>query len=314
MEAGLAVGRWDSQGGAVDEQMIKQVLSAKFGFDEFREGQEPVIRALMEGRSALAVFPTGGGKSLCYQLPALMLDGLTLVISPLIALMKDQVDALMARGISAARLDSTLEADELADLYQRLDAGEIRLLYVAPERLANEGFRMRIRKMKVAMVAVDEAHCISEWGHNFRPDYLKLAKFCRSLKVPLVLALTATATPKVAREIRKHFRISKEDHIQRSFHRKNLDLRVTPCAVDERKALLLERVEAVDGAAVVYVTRQETAEEVATFLKKSGISVQAYHAGLPAEFRSEARTEKIEGVLHGQPFQESISSGHVPTR
>ena len=289
MEAGLAVGRWDSQGGAVDEQMIKQVLSAKFGFDEFREGQEPVIRALMEGRSALAVFPTGGGKSLCYQLPALMLDGLTLVISPLIALMKDQVDALMARGISAARLDSTLEADELADLYQRLDAGEIRLLYVAPERLANEGFRMRIRKMKVAMVAVDEAHCISEWGHNFRPDYLKLAKFCRSLKVPLVLALTATATPKVAREIRKHFRISKEDHIQRSFHRKNLDLRVTPCAVDERKALLLERVEAVDGAAVVYVTRQETAEEVATFLKKSGVSVQAYHAGLPAEFRSEAQ-------------------------
>jgi len=274
---------------------MQQTLLDHFGFGTFREGQEPVIRALLEGRSALAVFPTGGGKSLCYQLPALMLDGLTLVISPLIALMKDQVDALTARGISAARLDSTLGPDELRELYEKLDHGHIKLLYIAPERLANEGFRQRIKRMQVAMVAIDEAHCISEWGHNFRPDYLKLAKFCRTLKVPRVLALTATATPKVAREIRKHFKIATADHIQLSFHRPNLDLRVTPCPAEERKPLLLERITAIDGAAVVYVTRQETAEEVATFLAKNGVSARAYHAGLPDEFRADAQSSFMTG-------------------
>lgn len=274
---------------------MQQTLREYFGFDAFRGGQEPVIRALLDGRSALAVFPTGGGKSLCYQLPALMLDGLTLVISPLIALMKDQVDALTARGISAARLDSTLDADELRELYARLETGGVKLLYIAPERLANEGFRQRVRRMNVAMVAIDEAHCISEWGHNFRPDYLKLAKFCRSLKVPRVLALTATATPKVVREIRKHFRIAAADSIQLSFHRPNLDLRVTPCTAGERKQLLLERLAAIAGAAVVYVTRQETAEEVATFLAKNGVSVRAYHAGLPDEFRSDAQRAFMAG-------------------
>jgi ATP-dependent DNA helicase RecQ len=272
-----------------------QTLRDHFGFDVFREGQGPVIRALLAGRPALAVFPTGGGKSLCYQLPALMLDGVTLVISPLIALMKDQVDALTARGIAAARLDSTLGPDELRELYRRLETGDVKLLYIAPERLANEGFRQRIKRMNVAMVAIDEAHCISEWGHNFRPDYLKLAKFCRALKVPRVLALTATATPKVAREIRKHFRIAGEDHIQLSFHRPNLDLRVTPCAAEERKPLLLERLNAIDGAAVVYVTRQETAEEVATFLVKNGVSARAYHAGLPDEFRADAQRAFMVG-------------------
>jgi ATP-dependent DNA helicase RecQ len=274
---------------------MHQTLRHCFGFEAFRGGQEPVIRALLDGRSALAVFPTGGGKSLCYQLPALMFDGLTLVISPLIALMKDQVDALTARGISAARLDSTLDADELLDLYGRLETGAVKLLYIAPERLANEGFRQRIRKMNVAMVAIDEAHCISEWGHNFRPDYLKLAKFCRAIKVPRVLALTATATPKVVREIRKHFRIAAADSIQLSFHRPNLDLRVTPCTAGERKQMLLERLNAVDGAAVVYVTRQETAEEVSTFLAKNGVSSRAYHAGLPNEFRVDAQQAFMAG-------------------
>jgi ATP-dependent DNA helicase RecQ len=275
--------------------MIHQTLRDVFGYPAYRDGQEPVIRALLDGRPALAVFPTGGGKSLCYQLPALLLDGLTLVVSPLIALMKDQVDALTARGVAAARLDSTLDAVELGKLHARLDAGEIKLLYIAPERLANEAFRKRIKRLNVAMVAIDEAHCISEWGHNFRPDYLKLARFCRSLKVSRVLALTATATPKVAREIRRHFKIAAADHIQLSFHRPNLDLRVTPCPASERKAILLERLNQIDGAAVVYVTRQETTEEVATFLVKQGVSAHAYHAGLPDEFRSEAQRAFMAG-------------------
>jgi ATP-dependent DNA helicase RecQ len=274
---------------------VLATLRAHFGHDAFREGQEPVVRALLEGRSALAVFPTGGGKSLCYQLPALLLDGLTLVISPLIALMRDQVDALAAKGISAARLDSTLDAGQLAEVYARLDAGTLKLLYVAPERFANEAFRQRLKRLPIQLAAIDEAHCISEWGHNFRPDYLKLAKICRRLKVPRVLCLTATATPKVARDIRKAFRIAAADHVQLSFHRANLDLRVTPCAAAERKNLLLEKLTAVDGPAVVYVTRQETAEEVATFLAKSGLSARAYHAGLPAEFRADAQNSFMAG-------------------
>lgn len=271
------------------------VLRNSFGHYGFRAGQESVVRALLDGRSALAVFPTGGGKSLCYQLPALMLDGLTLVVSPLIALMKDQVDTLNSKGIAAARLDSTLDADQIRDVYDRLESGTLKLLYIAPERFSNEVFRQRVKRLQVALVAIDEAHCISEWGHNFRPDYLKLAKICKRLKIPRVLCLTATATPKVAKDIRKAFRIASADHIQLSFHRPNLDLRVTPCAAVDRKPLLLEKLKSIDGSAVVYVTRQETAEEVATFLAKNGLSARAYHAGLPAEFRANAQSSFMMG-------------------
>ncbi len=275
--------------------LMLQVLRERFGHEAFREGQEPVIRALLEGRSALAVFPTGGGKSICYQLPALMMDGLTLVVSPLIALMKDQVDALRAKGIAAARWDSTLDVAALAELHRSLEEDAVKILYVAPERFSNEVFRKRLKSLRVALVAIDEAHCISEWGHNFRPDYLKLAKICRRLPQARVLALTATATPKVARDIRKQFRIATGDHVQLSFHRPNLYLRVTPCDAAKRKELLLEKLQAMDGAAIVYVTRQETAEEIATFMAKNGISARAYHAGLPAEFRADAQTAFMEG-------------------
>ena len=285
-----------SGSGGRETHDVLQTLRDHFGHDAFREGQEAVIRALLDGRSALAVFPTGGGKSLCYQLPALLLDGLTLVVSPLIALMKDQVDVLNARGIAAARLDSTLGVDELRDLYARLDSGAIRLLYIAPERFSNEAFRQRVKRLPIQLAAIDEAHCISEWGHNFRPDYLKLAKICRQLRIPRVLALTATATPKVAREIRRHFHIAAADHVQLSFHRPNLDLRVTPCTVAARKPLLLEKLTAVEGSAIVYVTRQETAEEVATFLAKNGHDARAYHAGLPDDCRAEAQGAFMAGT------------------
>ncbi|MES2475107.1 MAG: ATP-dependent DNA helicase RecQ [Verrucomicrobiota bacterium] len=279
------------------EADVHRTLRDAFGHKAFRGGQEAVVRALLDGRSALAVFPTGGGKSICYQLPALLLDGLTLVVSPLIALMKDQVDALNAKGIAAARLDSTLTAEEAAGVYESLESGSLKLLYVAPERFSNEAFRQRMKRLDVALVAIDEAHCISEWGHNFRPDYLKLATIFRRLKIPRVLALTATATPKVARDIRKAFRIATADHVQLSFHRPNLDLRVTPCAAAERKTMLLDKLTSVDGAAVVYVTRQETAEEVATFLGKNGLSARAYHAGLPAEFRADAQGKFMAGEV-----------------
>lgn len=269
-------------------------MKEKFGHGEFRAGQKEVVEGLLDGRSMLAVFPTGGGKSLCYQLPALMIEGVTLVISPLIALMKDQVDALRGKGIAAARLDSSLSQEEYGEVMDGLKSGSLKLLYVAPERLSNEGFRHRLRRLKIGMIAIDEAHCISEWGHNFRPDYLKLAKVCRDLKVPRVLCLTATATPSVSDDIRREFGISKKDHIQLSFHRDNLDLRVTPLKAGQRMEYLLKRLEEVEGAAVVYVTLQHTAESVATFLKRKGVAAQAYHAGLPPEFRAAAQ-EKFMG-------------------
>ena len=278
------------------QQPVLQTLRDHFGHDGFRAGQEAVIRALLDGRPVLAVFPTGGGKSLCYQLPALLLDGLTLVVSPLIALMKDQVDALTARGIAAARLDSTLGADALRDLHGRLESGSIKLLYIAPERFSNASFRRLVKRLPVRLVAIDEAHCISEWGHNFRPDYLKLAQICRRLRMPRVLALTATATPKVAREIRKHFRIAAADHVQLSFHRPNLDLRVTPCAAAGRQSLLLEKLTEIEGSVIVYVTRQETAEEVATFLAKNGHAARAYHAGLPDDCRAAVQGAFMAGI------------------
>lgn len=277
--------------------MLEKDLSKWFGHRVFRAGQREVVDGLLAGRSMLAVFPTGGGKSLCYQLPALLLDGVTLVISPLIALMKDQVDALSARGIEAARLDSTLSPEEYAEVMNRVKSGTLRLLYVAPERLANEGFRQQLSRMKLAMVAVDEAHCISEWGHNFRPDYLKLARLCRALKVPRVLCLTATATPAVAADVCREFGIAEQDHVRLSFHRSNLDLRVTPVSAPDRKRVLWERISGIDGPVVVYVTLQHTAEEVATYLQRQGVSAQAYHAGMPDEFRVAAQEKFMNGEV-----------------
>ncbi|QRO02531.1 RecQ family ATP-dependent DNA helicase [Archangium violaceum] len=268
-----------------------QVLHSVFGFPDFREGQEAVVSRLLESRSVLAVFPTGAGKSLCYQLPALMLEGVTLVISPLIALMKDQIDFLTRRGIPAARLDSTLGPEEIRQLYSDLRAGTLKLLYVAPERLANERFLQTLRRLRIAMLAVDEAHCISEWGHNFRPDYMKLASLARTLKVERVLALTATATPSVARDIAAAFDIAAGDVIQTGFHRPNLSLHVTPTqGGDERRELLLSRLRSRPrGPTIVYVTLQRTAEETADFLSGNGFAARAYHAGMEPEVRHQVQ-------------------------
>src|SRR5690606_3287122 len=191
----------------------RETLKNVFGFDSFREGQEAIIEQILNGNSALAVFPTGSGKSLCYQLPALLLPGLTIVISPLIALMKDQVDFLLRRSIKVARLDSTLTADETRQVYSDLKAGELKLRYVAPERISNERFFASIENVRISLMVIDEAHCISEWGHNFRPEYLKLAIAAKKLKVERVLALTATATPSVVEDIRREFEIPPEAYV-----------------------------------------------------------------------------------------------------
>ncbi|MGI9189343.1 MAG: RecQ family ATP-dependent DNA helicase [Longimicrobiaceae bacterium] len=262
------------------------LLRDPFGLADFRPGQREAIEALLARGAALAVFPTGGGKSLCYQLPALLFEGVTVVVSPLIALMKDQIDGLRARGIDAARLDSSLSADEVRDVSQRLLDGRLRLLYVVPERFNNERFLRQLERATIALFAVDEAHCISEWGHNFRPDYLKLAETARALGAERVLALTATATPRVVEDICASFRIPPECAIVTGFHRPNLRLLTTPTSAARRDAVLLERLRSRPaGPGIVYVTLQRTAEQVAAVLAEAGVPARAYHAGMDDEER-----------------------------
>lgn len=267
-------------------EAAQTLLNERFGFTQFRPGQAEVIAHLLAGRSSLAVFPTGSGKSLCYQLPALLLEGLTVVVSPLIALMKDQVDFLDKRGIAAARLDSSVSREDFSRIQDELRSGTLKLLYVAPERFSNERFLARLKELRIDLLVIDEAHCISEWGHNFRPDYLKLARFSRELRVGRVLGLTATATPSVAADICRQFAIEPAAHVHTGFHRPNLFLRATACEPDQRTAVLIERLRArPPGPTIIYVTLQKTAERVAAALADAGFAVDAYHAGMESEAR-----------------------------
>jgi ATP-dependent DNA helicase RecQ len=276
---------------------IHITLANVFGFNSFREGQETVIQKILEGKSALAVFPTGSGKSLCYQLSALHLDGLTLVVSPLIALMKDQIDFLHRHGIAAARLDSSLELEELRQLDKDLRDDRLKLLYVAPERFSNERFIQKLSRLKIALLVIDEAHCISEWGHNFRPDYLKLARLSRALGINRVLALTATATPSVADDICREFAIDSDAYVHTGFYRPNLNLQITPCSTENRFGLLLKRLkERERGPTVIYVTLQKTAETVASRLAENGFQARPYHAGL----ESDGRTASQDWFMNSQ--------------
>jgi len=264
------------------------ILKNTFGFEAFRPGQEQIVNAILNGKSALAVFPTGSGKSLCYQLPALMLPGLTVVVSPLIALMKDQVDFLQAKGIKAARLDSSLSLDETRQIYSDLGNGQLKMLYVAPERMSNERFVAALRGRPIDLMVVDEAHCISEWGHNFRPEYLKLAALAKQLNAGRVLALTATATPDVVSDICRGFSIESDAYVNTGFYRPNLTLKFTSCGERERGSLLLNRLQNnPPGATIVYVTLQKTAFVMASYLAEKGFNARAYHAGLKPEERDE---------------------------
>ena len=269
----------------------QQVLRTLFGLDNFRPGQAAVIDRLLAGKSAAAIFPTGGGKSLCYQLPAVLLDGLTLVVSPLLALMKDQVEQLAARGITASRLDSTQSAADARAVMQAVRAGTSKILFVAPERFFNERFREFVNGLHISLFAIDEAHCISQWGHSFRPDYLKLARIAREIKAERVLALTATATPAVLDDICREFSIERSCAVQTPFYRSNLTLRYTPCTTASRTTTLLKRLKQpkLPGPTIVYVTLQRTAVEVAELLEREGLPARAYHAGLDNAVRNEVQ-------------------------
>lgn len=272
-------------------------LQRHFGYDHFRPGQTDAIRSILSGRDTLVVMPTGGGKSVCYQVPALVLPGVTLVVSPLIALMLDQVTALEARSIPAGLVNSTLSPDEIRD---RLDAavhGRYKLLYVAPERFESSTFRRALADMDVAMVAVDEAHCVCEWGHDFRPSYLKLREAWRLMGRPPVLALTATATPEVRRDIVKELDLRNARVIVRGFDRPNLRWTVQREEKVSEKARNLIGLIGDEAPAIVYASTRKMVQSVTETLRCAGVRALAYHAGLPQDVRPRVQEAWTTGEM-----------------
>lgn len=279
--------------------MYHQTLKKYFGFDSLRLGQEEVITRVLNGHSTAAIFPTGSGKSLCYQLPAIELPHLTLVISPLLALMKDQLDFLATKNIPAASIDSSQTWQQTQQVMQQIRQGEIKVLMISVERLKNERFRHFIGQIPISLLVVDEAHCISEWGHNFRPDYLKLPHYQQALNIPQVLLLTATATPAVIQDMQDKFAIDKDNIIVTGFYRNNLDLTVLAADEDEKIDTLTHQLsQRSNEPSIVYVTLQHTAEQVAAALSRSHFPAQAYHAGMDAERRHSIQQQFMNGDIN----------------
>ncbi|MCD5995985.1 RecQ family ATP-dependent DNA helicase [Pseudomonas sp. CDFA 602] len=278
---------------------MHQRLEQVFGYSQFRPGQEATISAVLAGRSAAAIFPTGSGKSLCYQLPALMLPHLTLVVSPLLALIQDQLAFLQRHGIAAASIDSAQSRDDIADVMARARSGELKILMISVERLKNERFRSFIAQVPISLLVVDEAHCISEWGHNFRPDYLKLPDYQREFNIPQALLLTATATPHVIADMQEKFAIAPSDIVATGFYRANLHLWVKPVSGRDKRQRLVEWLSDRHGQpTIVYVTLQKTAEYIAAHLEQNGLPANAYHAGLPSDQRESIQKRFMSGNLN----------------
>ncbi len=281
---------------------LDEMLVRHFGFPAFHPGQREPMETILAGGDAVVVMPTGAGKSLCYQLPALLLDGLTLVVSPLISLMKDQVEGLVARGVPAATLNSSLSAEEAASRMADLRQGRTRLIYIAPERFRNTRFREILATLPVALVAIDEAHCISQWGHDFRPDYLRLGEVVKTLPQARIMALTATATPEVCQDIVKQLGLGLAGRpppqiFVRGFRRDNLRLTVSRTATHDAKLRRVEKVLAAFPTGVVYCSTRKQVERVGKLL--AGLSQKhiVYHAGLPDEQRSRAQERFMSGEV-----------------
>ncbi|MFB9866665.1 RecQ family ATP-dependent DNA helicase [Vreelandella sulfidaeris] len=277
----------------------QQTLKDVFGFNDFRGGQQAVVSRVLEGHSTAAIFATGAGKSLCYQLPALHLPHLTLVVSPLLALMQDQLAFLNRHGVAAASIDSTQDRDTAREVMERAKRGELKILMVSVERLKNERFRNFLRQVQISLLVVDEAHCLSEWGHNFRPDYLKLPDYQRDFAIPQVLLLTATATPTVIADMSEKFAIAEDNVITTGFYRPNLELLVAPAMEDRQQQLVNwlkpQMQPGSEAPTIIYVTLQNTAERVASALMAQGIAAQAYHAGLDAARRDDIQRQFMSG-------------------
>ena len=283
----------EERGGNGPGVEAKAALKKHFGFGEFLEGQEDIIRQILEGKDGLAVMPTGGGKSLCYQLPALCLPGVTLVVSPLIALMKDQVDVLLAKGVAATLINSTLTHAEQGDRISRMQAGEYKLVYVAPERFRARGFCEAVRELEVSFLAIDEAHCLSQWGHDFRPDYMRLGKARKLLGDPQCVAFTATATADVRKDIIGVLELEEPFQTVTGFARPNLSFNITAV---EKAASKFKRVKAIveeHKTGIVYCATRKRVEEVAETLNSWGVKSIAYHGGMTEEQREATQNKFI---------------------
>lgn len=274
---------------------VQAALKTYFGFDELRPGQEEVVQAVMAGRDAMGIMPTGGGKSLCYQLPALCRAGLTVVVSPLIALMKDQVDALQARGIPAAAINSSLGAEEYRQVMQALRYGELKIVYVAPERFAQEGFMTTLRGLQISLLAVDEAHCLSQWGHDFRPDYLRLGRVREALGYPQTVALTATATAHVREDILNTLQLREPAVVISGFARENLDFAITHCESRKAKFERIAQVVARWKTGIIYCSTRKNVMLVFEELSLRHVNAVAYHAGMTDEEREFSQNAFVSG-------------------
>jgi len=276
----------------------QSALERHFGFSRFREGQADVIEAVLADQDVIVVMPTGGGKSLCYQLPALLFPGVTLVISPLIALMKDQVDALNARDIPATYINSSLSYDDQLMRLRGMSRGEYRLVYIAPERFRNTRFVESLKGCRISLFAVDEAHCISQWGHDFRPDYLRLREAADALGRPRIIALTATATPQVRSDIAAQLGLNQASPFVAGFDRHNLMLRVEPCKSDkDRLTAAYQVVKRAKGSGIIYCSTRKAVDDVAGKLQRMGLTVGSYHAGLDETKRSRIQDYFMAGDL-----------------
>ena len=274
---------------AKEDQAAKQardILKSVFGYPSFRKNQEEVIGAILSGRDVFTAMPTGGGKSLCYQIPGLVFDGLTIVISPLISLMKDQVDEALSRGIPAAFLNSSLEAEEISGIYSRLYRNKIKLLYISPERLAIEGYLEKLHKLNVNFFAIDEAHCLSEWGHDFRPDYLFLSRLRESFSKIPIAAFTATATKQVQNDIIRILNLNDPFIVRASFDRRELYYQVRP-KTDVLSQIASFTENHPEEAGIVYRISRKDVEKTAAHLRMGGIKALPYHAGLSKEERTD---------------------------
>ena len=272
---------------------IYDTLKRYWGFTEFRPVQLEIIRSVLEDRDTLALMPTGGGKSLTYQVPTLAREGLCIVVTPLIALMKDQVDRLRARAVPAVAIHSGLSPRQIDIALDNCAYGDVKFLYVAPERLATEAFRLRVVRMNVQLIAVDEAHCISQWGYDFRPSYLRIAELREKLPGVPVLALTASATKTVADDIMRHLKFPEPHILRSSFARPNLSYSVR--RTDDKNGQLLRLVQNVPGSGIVYVRTREGTEQIADLLRQEGTTAAAYHGGLGHAERSLRQEEWVAG-------------------
>ena len=279
-----------------DLHQARLILNNNFGYSEFRPLQEDVISNVLEGNDSLVIMPTGGGKSLCFQIPALVLEGSSLVVSPLISLMRDQVESLRQNGISAAYLNSTLTIDEQINVEKRLISGEIKLLYISPERLRSDNFRKIIQETSLNLIAIDEAHCISQWGHDFRPEYTQLNFIKADFPDLPLMALTATADKATRTDILNQLRISEATTFIASFDRPNLNLNVRPG--QNRVSAIINLIgQNSSESGIIYCLSRKTTESLATKLKSSGINAEPYHAGLPAHLRHDVQEKFLRDDL-----------------